>query len=275
MIYPLSRRAAAIAATVLVLVVTGHIDLTAQTSGAAEVEDTVTTADVRRFLDPTVMIDRAEYRFQANYLSGDARLLTHRIRPWKTVGARAAAWVRLPWHSVSLPGGGGQSGIGDISPGFGFVLHENLASRLTTSALGFDLLIPTGDRASGTGLDRWIVQPSAALVFNPTDLFPVFVIGRYQHSVADGDEPENGRVRSLNLSLQTFHILPARFYLLFIPNVFVDVQRDATAFTLGLGLGRAINRRLAWQAAYVQHAFGSETVSRGFQIGLNYLFLRQ
>jgi hypothetical protein len=162
--------------------------------------------------------------------------------------------------------------VGDISAGWGFVMHENLSSRLTASAAGLEVLFPTGDRAQGTGFDRWILQPSAALVFNPTDLFPIFLIGRYQHSVADGPEAENGRVRSLNLSVQTFHILPKQFFLLFVPNLFVDIQRDLTLFTFGIGAGRAMTRRLALQASYVQYISGSETFSRGFQLGLNYFW---
>ncbi len=151
-------------------------------------------------------------------------------------------------------------------------MHENLESRLTTSAAGFDVLMPTGDRELGTGFDRWIFQPSAAVVFNLTDLFPVFVVARYQHSFADGDKPEGDRVRTINLSVRTFHILPKQFFLLFVPNLFMDVKRDLTAFTFGIGVGRAMTRKLALQGSYVQFVSGSATISRGFQVGLNYLW---
>ena len=238
----------------------------------ASQSDTLTVDDVRRFLDPTVMINRLEYRFQANYLPGDRQLYSHHTRPWIALNSWSAAWVRIPWINVSLPDGSGDSGVGDLSAGYGFLIHENLESRLTASAAFLDLLMPTGDRAKGTGLDRWILKPGAALAFNPTDLFPVYLIGRYQHSIADGDEPENGRVRTFELSVQTFHILPSRFFLLFIPNFFVDIKRDQTAFTFGIGVGRAITRRLALQTSYVQHILGSETLSRGFQLGLNYFW---
>ncbi len=238
----------------------------------ASESDTLTVEDVRRFLDPTVMVNRFEYRLQASYLPGDVQIYSHRTRPWIALNSWSAAWIRIPWINVSLPDGSRNSGIGDLSAGYGFLIHENLESRLTASAASFDVLMPTGDRASLTGLDRWILQPTAALVFNPTDLFPIFLIGRYQHSVADGDEPEDDRVRTLNLSVQTFHILPRRFFLFFIPNLFMDVKRDQTAFTFGIGGGRAMSRRLALQAAYVQHILGSETVSRGFQLGLNYFW---
>lgn len=234
--------------------------------------DTLSVQAVQRFLDPTVMISRVEYRYQANYLPGDVQINVHRFRPWVALNSWSAAWIRIPWVGVSIPGQGQSSGLGDISAGWGFMIHENLASRLTASAAGFDVLFPTGDRSGGTGFDRWILQPFTALVFNPTDLFPVFLIGRYQHSIADGPEPENGRVRNLNLSIQTFHVLPQRFFLVFIPNLFMDLQSDRTAFTFALGAGRVMTRRFALQASYVQHLSGSETISRGFQLGANYFW---
>jgi hypothetical protein len=257
----------AVAAVAVVTLVPGAL----RAQEASE-SDTLTVEDVRRFLDPTVMVNRFEYRYQANYLPGDVQISSHRTRPWIALNSWSAAWIRIPWVNVSLPDGSRNSGVGDLSAGYGFVIHENLGSRLTTSAAAFDVLMPTGDRAKATGLDRWILQPTLALVFNPTDLFPVFLIGRYQHSVADGDQPENGRVRTINLSVQTFHILPKQFFLLFIPNLFVDVKRDLTVFTFGVGVGRAMTRRLALQASYVQYLLGSETFSRGFQLGLNYFW---
>jgi hypothetical protein len=43
-------------------------------------------------------------------------------------------------------------------------------------------------------------------------------------------------------------------------------------FTFGIGAGRAMSRRLALQASYVQYILGSKTFSRGFQLGLNYFW---
>ena len=176
----------------------GALEAVALPAQEASESDTLTVDDVRRFLDPTVMINRFEYRFQANYLPDDVQIYSHRTRPWIALNSWSAAWVRIPWINVSLPDGSGNSGIGDLSVGWGMLVHENLGSRVTASAFGVDVVVPTGDRAKGTGFDRWILQPTAALVFNPTDLFPIYLIGRYHHSIADGDEPQNGRVRTLN-----------------------------------------------------------------------------
>jgi len=264
------RRWSGRCAVLLLALVAGRAEGAAAQAG--EEGDTLTLSEVRRFLDPTVMVNRFEYRFQANYIPGDVQIYSHRARPWIALNSWSAAWVRVPWIDVSLPDGSGHSGIGDVSVGGGVVIHENLGSRLTASAASFDLLMPTGDRAKGTGFDRLILQSMGALVFNPTDLFPVYLLARYHHSVADGSEPEDGRVRTLSLSVQTFHILPRRFFLLFIPSFYVDVQRDQTAFTFGIGGGRAMTRRLAVQASYVQHIVGWETFSRGFQLGFNYFW---
>ena len=42
----------------------------------------VTVDEVKRFLDPTLMINRLEYRFQANFLPDDVRLFTNQFRPY-------------------------------------------------------------------------------------------------------------------------------------------------------------------------------------------------
>ena len=67
-------------------------------------------------------------------------------------------------------------------------------------------------------------------------------------------------------------LIPSTSVLLFIPNLFVDIKRDQTVFSFGIGAGRAMSRRLALKASYVQYLLGSETFSRGFQLGLNYLW---
>ena len=46
----------------------------------------VTTEEVRRFLDPTRMINRIGYAFQMNYLPADIELMTHKVRTWIPLG---------------------------------------------------------------------------------------------------------------------------------------------------------------------------------------------
>ncbi len=61
-----------------------------------------------------------------------------------------------------------------------------------------------------TGFGTWVLAPGGALTFNPTDVFPIYVTGRYLHRL-ETPEPvrRNGevvegpdlRVRSLELTV--------------------------------------------------------------------------
>lgn len=239
-------------------------------AGSRARADVVTTEDVRRFLDPTLMISRLEYQFQANYLPGDLELYTHKVRPWYAVNASNAVWVRLPFLRYSLPNGGSESGIGDISLGWGFVVHENLKRRFTTLAAGFDIILPTGDPAKATGFDSYVLRTGVGVVTNPTDMFPVFLIGKYHQSI---HTLEGGLdISTLELTLQTFHILPKGFYLALLPSFFFDFENDFDVFSLGVGGGRALTKQFSIQGTYVQHATGRKTFNRGFAMGLHYLW---
>jgi len=108
------------------------------------------------------------------------------------------------------------------------------------------------------------------LVVNPTDLFPIFFIGRYLRSF---DETASGTdIRTAEMTLQTFHILPKGFFLLLIPSFLYDFAHEFDVFSFGVGGGRALTKHFAIQGAYVQYISGQKTFSRGFSIGLDYLF---
>ena len=79
-------------------------------------------------------------------------------------------------------------------------------------------------------------------------------------------------MRAIDLTLQTFHILPKGFFLALIPSFFVDLEGDTDVFSLGLGVGRALNRRVSLQGGYIQRVAGEETFSRGFSVGLTWLW---
>ena len=226
----------------------------------------LTVQDVKRFLDPTMMISRVEYQFQANFLSGDIELFTHRLRPWYAINGSNAVWVRLPYLSYSFPDGSSSSGIGDVSVGYGLMLHEILRNRMTGLAVAAEVSFPTGEPSEGTGFGSEVISVASLIASNPTDLFPVNLIGWYRHSLNGGIE-----VNQLELSLQTFHLLPRGFYLAFIPSLVVDFAGDFEVFALGLGAGRALNRRLSIQAAYVHQALGRETFNQAFNPQLQYL----
>ena len=240
----------------------------------------VTVDDVKRFLDPTLMISRLDYNFQANFLPDDVRLLTNQFRPFYAANNSNAFWARIPIHDFSIPNGEGPVGIGDVTLGWGVVLHEDLSRRLTAVAGIFELLLPTGDPAKGTGFDTYILAPGGGIALNPTDKFPIYVIGRYLHSLGGASSQGNGvdddadRIRSFKLDIETYHILPKGIFLAVLPSFLFNFNQDFNRFSLGAGVGRALNRRLAVKAGYVQHVAGRETFSRGFTVGLTYLWGR-
>ena len=209
----------------------------------------VTVDEVKRFLDPTLMINRLEYWFQANFLPDDVRLFTNQFRPYYAANHSNAFWARIPIHDFSIPNGEGPVGIGDVTLGWGVVLHEDLSRRLTTVAGIFEVLLPTGDPSKGTGFDTYILAPGGGIALNPTDKFPIYVVGRYLHSLGgssgqgNGAEDDADPVRSIELNIRTYHILPKGVF-------------------------------LAVQASYVQHVAGRETFNRGFTVGLTYLWGR-
>ncbi len=236
------------------------------------IED-VSVPEVKRFLDPTRMIHRLEYAFQANFLPNDVRLFTNRFRPWYAFNNWSAAWVRVPIHDFSIPNQDFPVGIGDIDIGGGFLIHEDLSSRLTTIAAAAEVRLPTGDVSKGTGLDAYIIAPAALLALNPSDTFPVYIVGRYLHSWGSlgGSDPQE-HLRSIELEIQTFHILPKGVFVAVLPSFVFNLNQDFNLFSLGLGAGRALNRRFLIQGGYVHHIAGQETFNRALQIGITYLW---
>ena len=236
--------------------------------------ENVTTEDVKRFLDPTRMISRVSYDFQMNYLPTDVELMTHRLKPWLALSNSQAIWVEIPYLDFSLPLPGGPSGLGDMAVGWGIILHENNRKRLTTITTGLEVLLPTGDADRGLSADKTVVSPGLAVATNPTDVFPVYITTWYHHSIeTEGASQRPGRpVRAFDIGLQTFHILPQGFFLAFLPTLVIDLEGDFNIFSLGLGAGRALNRRLLIQGGYVQYVAGEKTFNRGFTVGVTWLW---
>ena len=241
----------------------------------------VTTAEVKRFLDPTIMVNRIRYRFQANFLLRDVELFTHRIRPVFAFTHWTAVWADIPIRHYSLPGGDDPAGIGDVSFGWGVVTHENLRSRFTSSALIFEVLTPTGDPSEGTGFGTTVLSPGGGIALNPSKYFPIYITARYLHSLEELRGPTseellrgnpNLKVRSIELNLESFHILPKGFFLAVLPSVTFNFNQDFNFFTLGLGVGRALTKRFAIQGGYVNYVAGERTFNRAITIGFSYIF---
>jgi hypothetical protein len=122
------------------------------------IED-VTPEDVKRFLDPTILINSFGYSFTASYLGQDARLYTHKLEPVWAVGHWNAFWAEVPVEKLSIPDRDVPSTVGDVLVGWGAVIHEDLGRRITSSVGWFEVLAPTGSVERGTGFGTWVLAP--------------------------------------------------------------------------------------------------------------------
>ena len=149
-------------------------------------------------------------------------------------------------------------------------------SRVTALAGGLSVLLPTADVKKGTGFDTWVVSPAILFVTNPTNLFPINLIVRYNRSLGDigGSSGPILPVNTLELTLQTFHLLPRGFFLAVLPTAIVDLDQNFEVYSLAAGLGKALNRQLALKFAFVHRVFGQNTFRSGVQFGVNYLWGR-
>lgn len=125
--------------------------------------------------------------------------------------------------------------------------HENLSRRLTASACSLEIAFPTGDSERALGLDQYLFKASGLLAMNPTDKFPVYVIGRYLHSFGGTVREKSERILAVELNLQTFHLHQKGFFVAALPSFAFNLNQDFRIFSVGLVVGRVLNRRLAIQ----------------------------
>ena len=80
-------------------------------------------------------------------------------------------------------------------------------------------------------------------------------------------------LRSIELEIQTFHILPKGVFVAVLPSFVFNLNQDFNLFSLGVGAGRALNRRFLIQGAYVQHISPGGKPSTGlYKSGSRYLW---
>jgi hypothetical protein len=264
--------------SIIFLFGTSHICLFAQTTQKSVIED-VSAEDVKKFLDPTVMNDVLEYRFQANFLPQNTKLFSHRPYVGYSLNHWSAVWAEVPYWHFSTPGTHAPSGISDTLIGGGVVPYKDLSKRFTAVAFWLEALAPTGSAEKGTGFDTWVLSPGGGIALNPTDKFPIYMSGRYLHSFKpigglDDSDPEKParKVRSIELEIQTVHILPKGFFVSALPRFLFDLNQDFTMFALGVGVGRALNRRLMVTAGYQRYAAGRKTFNQAFVVGFSFIW---
>jgi len=244
-------------------------------------EEEVTTQEVKNFLDPTIMINSLEYNFQSNFLLNEARLYSHTIMPMWAISHWTALWARVPFLDFSVPGANPPSGLGDVMFGWGVVAREDLKSRLTGTAFWIEALAPTGSVEKGTGVGTWIFAPGGGIALNLTEKFPIYIEGRYLHSLEalggsnrdeEVEERPDLRIRTVELNLQTVHIMPKGFWVAALPGFTFNFNQDFNFFSLGAGVGRALTRNFAISGAYIHQVAGKKTFNQAFTVGLSFVW---
>jgi len=266
------------ASIIILLFGASHAGLFAQTSQKSIIED-VSTEDVKKFLDPTIMNDVLEYRFQANFLPQNTKLYSHRPYVGYSLNYWSAVWAEVPYWHFSSPGTATPSGISDTLIGGGVVPYKDLSKRVTGVAFWVEALAPTGNAEKGTGFGTWVLAPGGGIALNPTDRFPIYLSGRYLHSFKpigglgsqDSSEPAK-KVRSIELMLETIHIFPKGFFVAALPSILFDLNQDFQMFSLGVGVGRALNRRLVVTGGYIHYVAGRRTFNQAFVVGLSFIW---
>ncbi len=88
-----------------------------ETKGAEE----LSPADVKRFIDPTRLINSFDYNFTASFLPGDLKLYSHTLSPVWAISDWTAVWADIPYSHFSLPEERAPSGVGDVVMGWGAI----------------------------------------------------------------------------------------------------------------------------------------------------------
>jgi len=259
------------------LVWASQTGLVAQDSQPDSIIEDVAPEDVKKFLDPTVMNNVLEYRFQANFLPQDTRLYSHRPYIGYALNYWSAVWAEVPIWDFSIPGVDAPSGISDTLIGWGCIPYKDLSKRFTGFAFWLEALAPTGSADKGTGFGTWVLAPGAGVALNPTDRFPIYISGRYLHSLKPlggvAEKPENpDLVRSIELNIETLHIFPKGFFVGALPSFTFNLNQDFNLFTLGVGAGRALNRRLMVTGGYVHYVAGKRTFNQAFVVGISFVW---
>jgi len=223
---------------------------------------------IKRFLDPTVFINTLEYRFDSSF-SDDVTTYGHNFLSLLPVNHRNTFWVGGAFSHIAASGTPVDNAVGDVVVGFGTLLHENLLDRFTSSMAGLELVAPTGSVESGTGDGRWLLAPRGALAVHLTDYFPLFVRGRYSHSLGESELPS---IRLLDIELEFALLVGGGFFVEVVPVLAYDFAAEADSVSLEAVVGRAITENVAWVAGYVEHFEDGHSNSRGFIGGLNVIW---
>jgi hypothetical protein len=117
------------------------------------------------------------------------------------------------------------SGIGDTRLQYSWVPSANITAAAwlpTTLGMGFGLIVPTGDPAKGTGVDRWVAIPTLGWVFTLGERFALQPSLQYLYSF--GEESIGDQVRSANLVLTFLYVAKSEFWIDLTASIFRDFE---------------------------------------------------
>ena len=86
------------------------------------------------------------------------------------------------------------------------------------------------------------------------------------------NQEEPDLVRSIELNIETLHIFPKGFFVAALPSFTFNLNQDFNLFTLGVGAGRALNRRLMVTGGYVHYVAGRRTFNQAFVVGISFIW---
>jgi hypothetical protein len=167
-------------------------------------------------------------------------------------GSLEYAWVPLAHHgfsaSVLLVGSDVSdtegSGIGDIRLQYSWVPSANLTAASwvpNTLGMGFGLIVPTGDPAKGTGVDRWIAIPTLGWVFNINERFSILPTLQYLQSFNEASEAD--KLSAMNLELGLLYVTKSELWINYTPSLFRDFEPiDDTNLDHFLTIGKQFTR---------------------------------
>jgi len=117
------------------------------------------------------------------------------------------------------------TGIGDTRLQYSWVPSAKITAAAwlpSTLGMGFGLIVPTGDPATGTGVDRWVAIPTFGWVFTFGERFALQPSLQYLQSFAE--ETPDVRVSSANLVLTFLYVAKSGFWIDYTASIFRDFE---------------------------------------------------
>jgi hypothetical protein len=169
-------------------------------------------------------------------------------------GSLTYSWVPLEHHgfAATVPlvrsdvTGAEGTGIGDTRLQYSYVPSAKITAAAwvpTTLGMGFGLIVPSGDPAKGTGVDRWVAIPTLGWVFTLGEKFALQPSLQYLYSF--GEDSVDDHVSSANLVLTFLYVAKSEFWIDFTASLFRDFEPvETTNEDLFLTIGQQFTRVL-------------------------------